>query len=215
MVNADLTAQRIVLENQKARLEPLDREHFEALCTIAMDKDIWQFTSSRIETVADFHHYFDQAVNERNAGLSYPFALIDKCTGNIAGCSRYGGIQLQQKRLEIGWSWIDRSVRGTGFNKACKFLLLSYGFEQLGLNRIELKTSSLNLVSQKAIEKIIAGRTSIVIAHRLSTIRKADNIMVMEKGEIKEMGTHEDLLQINGQYSQLYKTQLTRVIDML
>ena len=68
---------------------------------------------------------------------------------------------------------------------------------------------------KKAIEKIIAGRTSIVIAHRLSTIRKADNIMVMEKGEIKEMGTHEDLLQINGQYSQLYKTQLTRVIDML
>jgi RimJ/RimL family protein N-acetyltransferase len=168
MVNADLTAQHIVLENQSARLEPLDREHFEALCTIAMDKDIWQFTSSRIETVADFHHYFDQALNERKAGLSYPFALIDKYTGNIAGCSRYGGIQLQHKRLEIGWTWIDRGVRGTGFNKACKFLLLSHGFEQLGLNRIELKTSSLNLVSQKAIEKIGGVREGLFRRHMIN-----------------------------------------------
>ncbi len=60
---------------------------------------------------------------------------------------------------------------------------------------------------QKAIEKMIAGRTSIVIAHRLSTIRKANAIMVMENGEIKEKGTHEELLQLNGHYSQLYKTQ--------
>ncbi len=75
--------------------------------------------------------------------------------------------------------------------------------------------SESEMLIQKAIEKIIAGRTSIVIAHRLSTIRKADNIMVMEKGEIREMGTHEDLLQIKGHYSQLYKTQLTRVRDSL
>ena len=54
---------------------------------------------------------------------------------------------------------------------------------------------------------MIAGRTSIVIAHRLSTIRKADKIMVLDKGEIKEMGTHDELMQKQGFYYQLHKMQ--------
>lgn len=60
---------------------------------------------------------------------------------------------------------------------------------------------------QQAIEKLIANRTSIVIAHRLSTIRKADKIIVLDKGEIKEMGSHQELLQKHGFYYQLHKMQ--------
>lgn len=60
---------------------------------------------------------------------------------------------------------------------------------------------------QNAIEKLITGRTSIVIAHRLSTIRKADKILVLDKGEIKEIGTHAQLLQQKGFYYQLHKMQ--------
>ena len=54
------------------------------------------------------------------------------------------------------------------------------------------------MLIQNAIDTLIAGRTSIVIAHRLSTIRKADKIIVLDKGEIKEMGTHEELLSREG-----------------
>ncbi len=60
---------------------------------------------------------------------------------------------------------------------------------------------------QQAIEKLIAGRTSIVIAHRLSTIRKADKILVLDKGEIKETGTHDELIAHKGFYHQLHKMQ--------
>ncbi|MBF9223425.1 ABC transporter ATP-binding protein [Hymenobacter ruricola] len=61
---------------------------------------------------------------------------------------------------------------------------------------------------QSAIEKLMQGRTSLVIAHRLSTIQKADNIIVLDKGEIKETGTHEELLRIEGgYYAQLYRMQ--------
>ena len=60
---------------------------------------------------------------------------------------------------------------------------------------------------QKAIDKIIAGRTSIIIAHRLSTVRKADAIMVLEHGEIIEKGTHDELINLIGHYSQLCKSQ--------
>ncbi|MCX6293013.1 MAG: ABC transporter ATP-binding protein, partial [Sphingobacteriales bacterium] len=56
---------------------------------------------------------------------------------------------------------------------------------------------------QHSIDKIIAGRTSIIIAHRLSTIRKADYIMVLDNGEIKEMGSHQELLDKKGAYFEL------------
>jgi ATP-binding cassette subfamily B protein len=60
---------------------------------------------------------------------------------------------------------------------------------------------------QHAIDKLIKGRTSIVIAHRLSTIRKANKIIVLDRGEIKEMGTHSQLMNLQGHYYQLHKMQ--------
>lgn len=63
------------------------------------------------------------------------------------------------------------------------------------------------MLIQHAIENLMEGRTSIVIAHRLSTIQKADKILVLDKGEIKEMGTHQQLLKLNGYYKKLYDLQ--------
>lgn len=63
------------------------------------------------------------------------------------------------------------------------------------------------ILIQRAIDKLIQGRTSIIIAHRLSTIQKCDKIIVMHKGEIKEMGTHQELLAENGLYYKLYELQ--------
>ncbi len=67
--------------------------------------------------------------------------------------------------------------------------------------------SGSEMLIQKAIDKLIQGRTSIVIAHRLSTIRKADKIIVLDRGEIKEMGTHTQLMRLKGHYYQLHKMQ--------
>jgi len=66
------------------------------------------------------------------------------------------------------------------------------------------------LLIQEAIDKLVAGRTSIVIAHRLSTIRKASKIIVLDKGEIKETGTHEELLAMGGFYSKLHEMQFSK-----
>ncbi len=60
---------------------------------------------------------------------------------------------------------------------------------------------------QLATEQLLKGRTSIVIAHRLSTIRKADSILVLDKGEVREKGSHEELLQLKGAYARLYELQ--------
>ena len=63
---------------------------------------------------------------------------------------------------------------------------------------------------QNAIDKLIEGRTSIVIAHRLSTIRKANKIIVLDKGEIKETGTHQELLMLGGYYARLHEMQFAK-----
>mgnify|MGYP002512698908 CR=1 FL=1 len=68
---------------------------------------------------------------------------------------------------------------------------------------------------QNSFEKLTHGRTSFVIAHRLSTIREADLILVMRDGKIIEQGTHEQLLETGGIYSQLYKTQNALALEAL
>src|SRR5678815_5648522 len=77
-------------------------------------------------------------------------------------------------------------------------------------------TSSVDTESEQMIEKaintLIAGRTSIVIAHRLSTIQRADNIIVLDKGEIREIGNHRQLLQNGGFYSKLYEMQFEKKV---
>jgi ATP-binding cassette subfamily B protein len=65
---------------------------------------------------------------------------------------------------------------------------------------------------QQAIEKVMKGRTSIVIAHRLSTIQNASKIIVLDKGEIKETGTHDKLLAMGGFYTHLYKIQYKEMV---
>ncbi len=111
---------------------------------------------------------------------------------------------------------------GYDFNVMERGMTLSMGQRQLlsfvrallynpSILILDEATSSIDseseLLIEHAINKIISGRTSIVIAHRLSTIRRADYIIVLEKGEIKEMGNHETLLSQKGHYFQLYQTQ--------
>lgn len=102
-------------------------------------------------------------------------------------------------------------------------VLLSGGQKQrVSIARIFLKnppilildeaTSALDTVTeariQNAFDKLAEGRTSVIIAHRLSTIRNADRMILIDEGEIKEVGTHEELMELGGQYAQLYRASV-------
>ena len=121
--------------------------------------------------------------------------------------------------------FILRLPDGYEFNVRERGLSLSVGQRQLlsfarcllynpAILILDEATSSMDTESeqliQAATEKLMAGRTSIVIAHRLSTIRYADQIMVMEKGEVRETGNHDSLLETDGMYAKLYHMQFEK-----
>jgi len=124
--------------------------------------------------------------------------------------------------------FIRKQPEGLGTMVGNRGLKLSGGEKQrMSIARTVLKdpkilildeaTSALDSISenaiQSALEQLMIGRTSIVIAHRLSTILKADSIIVIADGCVREMGTHEELLQRNGVYRDLYETQFRKVLD--
>lgn len=160
--------QQIILEDALVKLEPLEEKHYELLLPVALHKELWLFTGAKVSSESDFKRYFDTALNEKQNKKSYPFAYFNKQTLQYVGSTRFGNIDFPNKKVEIGWTWIHPSLQGTGFNKHCKFLLLSYGFDQLLLNRIELKTSLLNLKSQKAMLKIGAVKEGILRRHSIN-----------------------------------------------
>lgn len=121
--------------------------------------------------------------------------------------------------------WIEKLPGGYDYNVMERGATLSVGQRQLisfvralvfdpKILILDEATSSIDTESemliQNAIEKLIEGRTSIIIAHRLSTIQHANKILVLEKGEVKEMGTHEELLALNGHYRNLYELQFKK-----
>ncbi len=157
-----------ILENGRARVEPLTEKHFEFLLPIALHTELWEFTGAKVRHESDFKRYFNTALTEKKAGSSYPFAIFDKQNNQYAGCTRFGNISFPNKRMEIGWTWYHPALQRSGINKACKFLLLSFGFEKLALNRIELKTSALNFKSQGAMLKIGAVKEGVLRQHMIN-----------------------------------------------
>lgn len=130
---------------------------------------------------------------------------------------------IEAAELVGAWKFIERLAGGLDYNVMERGATLSVGQRQLisfvramvynpEILILDEATSSVDTETeeliQDSIEKMMKGRTSIVIAHRLSTIQKADQIIVLHKGEIVETGTHESLLDQGGYYTQLHQMQL-------
>ncbi len=156
----------VVLENRRARLRPLELTDFEALKAVAMDADLWQFTLTRADDAVSLAAYLRQAVAARGQGLRYPFAIIDRATGELAGSTSYYNVSAPDQRLSIGYTWVGTKFQRSGLNRACKHLLLSYAFDALNYERVELETDSRNHKSRTAMARMGATEEGTLRSHR-------------------------------------------------
>ena len=144
----------------------------------AADPELWRWTLTHIASMEDMRAYIDSAVAAQRDGTALPFATLDAATGEIIGSTRFGNIDMANRRVEIGWTWLRRDRQRTACNTEAKYLMLSHAFDVLGCIRVELKTDALNQQSRAAILRIGAVEEGILRAHMITaTGRVRDSAM--------------------------------------
>jgi ATP-binding cassette subfamily B protein len=148
-------------------------------------------------------------------------------SGTIGGNIRLGAPEIDEERVrwaarEVAADFVERLPAGFDTEVRERGAGLSVGQKQLiafaralafdpRILILDEATSSVDTETeqaiQRALERLLVGRTSVVIAHRLSTIQRADRIVVMHKGRLREQGTHQELLAQRGIYHRLYQLQ--------
>lgn len=135
-------------------LLPLEKSHFAELFLAASDKELWNLIPTDCSKKTTFNKMYSLAIKDREKGRQYPFIIFHKETNRIIGSTRLFDIYPDDKKVEIGWTWVIQEFWGSVVNLECKFLLLSFCFEHLKVRRVQIKTDELNKRSRKAIEKI-------------------------------------------------------------
>lgn len=145
---------RPILQGRVVRLVPLEREHIPALFEIACsDPERYRFTSTPI-TPEQRDRYFERAFHERDCGIGIPLTVLSHDGGTVLGASRFTDLRRQHRNAELGYTWYRGDAIGSAVNSECKYLMFRFGFETLGLIRIEIHADTRNTRSQAAIRAV-------------------------------------------------------------
>ncbi len=194
----------VPLECEHVLLTPLREEDRAPLHAIAMDPRIWRYFVTRIEIDEDFHAWFDQSVREQQAGRRVAFRITDKRTGDTAGSMSFSNFAEADRRLEVGGSWIGTSFQGQGVNRWAKFVLLRHAFEELGAERVEFKTDTLNSQARRALRNIGAAEEGVLRSYNfMPGGRRRDavfySVLLGEWPEVKqELLDHAKVVRVGG-----------------
>lgn len=144
-----------ILEDDRVLLRPLvagDRDH---LMTFAVEQpEIWTYSLIQAGSPEKLKRYIDITLTAKANLKEYPFIVFDKKTQQYAGSTRFYDIQLENRALQLGYTWYGKEFQGTGLNKHCKFLLLQFAFEQMGMHRVEFRADHNNAKSIAAMKSI-------------------------------------------------------------
>ena len=162
-----------VLEGAQVRLEPLSLGHVDALCAVGLDPDLWQWIPTQVRDRAEMRAYVEEALAQQRQGLSLPFATLLKGSGQAIGSTRYMNIDLKNRRVEIGATWIGRPWQRSAVNTEAKYLMLRHAFDAMKCIRVELKTDVLNERSRSAIKRLGAKQEGILRRHVITANDRA------------------------------------------
>jgi len=152
------------------RLEPLRAEHAPLLWEIAKDHlaDLFQWTPYQLSSLEDFQEFNRQVLEEHRRGASMPFANFELQSNLIAGTTRFMNMDLANRKVEIGSTWIAPRWQRTVVNTEAKYLMLCHAFETWKCLRVELKTDALNQRSRQAILRLGAKEEGVLRKHMVT-----------------------------------------------
>ena len=158
----------VTLIGKHARLEPMTEAHIPGLAEIGVGQTFWDYMLyGNMNTQADMANWVRDILSRAARGTDLPFVAIHLESGRVAGATRYLNIMPNDRGLEVGGTWYGLDFQRTAVNTECKYMLLTHAFETLGCIRVQIKTDSLNVRSQKAIERIGAVKEGVLRNHMI------------------------------------------------
>lgn len=187
--------QRYVLEDDCVLLRPLETNDCKNLLLFSLNEpELWKYSLVKVAGEENLKNYIHTALAAREAGSEYPFTVFDKRTREFAGSTRFYDIQVSQKTVQLGYTWYGKKFHGTGLNKHCKYLLLKFAFEQVGMERVEFRADNSNersIAAMKSIGCVVEGilRSSTIKADG----KRRDSIVLSILKEEWENGVKDRL----------------------
>ncbi|WP_369752349.1 GNAT family N-acetyltransferase [Flavobacterium sp. WC2409] len=175
-------SQQVILENNHVLLRSLQESDLENLLEFAINEPTtWEYSLIRADGKENMLNYIQLAVKGRENKNQFPFIVFDKKSGKYAGSTRFYDINLDFKTLQLGYTWYGEQFRGTGLNKQCKFLLLQFAFETLGMERVEFRADNNNKRSIAAMKSIGCKEEGILRNHMPTAVgseKRRDSIIL-------------------------------------
>jgi RimJ/RimL family protein N-acetyltransferase len=157
----------VQLTGNLVRLEPLAEAHFDALNEVSKDEQIWKYLKHDGLNPAQVPEYLEEAMVKKAKGIQYPFTIFEQATNKIIGTTRFWRMDRANKKLDLGWTWLNSHYWGGNYNLEAKYLLLGYCFEKLEAIKVSMVASEDNVRSRKAIEKLGAQLDGVLRKERI------------------------------------------------
>jgi RimJ/RimL family protein N-acetyltransferase len=176
-----------VLEDDIVLMCPLQKDDFDNLLPIALhEPETWKYSLVTAAGEDGLKNYMNIAFAEKEKEKEYPFIVFDKRTNEYAGSTRFYDINIPFKTVQLGYTWYGKKFHGTGLNKHCKFLLLSFAFEKMGMERVEFRADNNNARSIAAMKSLgckVDGILRSNMPTREENIRRDSIVLSILKNE--------------------------------
>lgn len=157
----------VALDGSHVRLEPLSREHLSELTSAGKDPDTFRWFTGPLDQDGQMEAWLNTALKNAEAGGELPFATTLAATGEVIGSTRFMTIDRNNRRVEIGSTWITPAHQRSPANTEAKLLMMTHAFEVWGCIRVEFKTHHKNEKSRNALLRIGAKEEGILRHHMI------------------------------------------------
>lgn len=145
----------LILENDAVLLRGLQQSDLEFLLPFSIhEPELWKYSLVQANGKENLENYISIALEAKANLTEFPFIVYDKVKQEYAGSTRFYDINFSFKTIQLGYTWYGKKFQGSGINKQCKYLLLEYAFETLGMQRVEFRADNANERSKAAMLSI-------------------------------------------------------------